>query len=165
MSEVLSMCNLEVMYTTDTLEKQAQKLDPRYKTWHHHDRLGLFDPARVYDLFGEILAALSLFSLLFCLFLYIKVWPFDVFPSPFTKPCLNGCRLLCALPDKRHSPKCLYWMCRGGWRPAAVTRAVLAASSSTTTGVGPYLVLCKLMKLNKCVSPLCYIYTQCQHFC
>ncbi|KAK9809170.1 hypothetical protein WJX72_010602 [[Myrmecia] bisecta] len=35
-------------------------------------RLGYFDPARVYDLFGEMLAALNIVSLLFCLFLYIK---------------------------------------------------------------------------------------------
>ena len=33
----------------------------------------LFNPARVYDLFGEILAALNIFSLLFCAFLYVKV--------------------------------------------------------------------------------------------
>lgn len=33
----------------------------------------VFSPARVYDLFGEILAALNIFSLLFCLFLYFKV--------------------------------------------------------------------------------------------
>eukprot|EP00884_Botryococcus_braunii_P019397 jgi/Botrbrau1/6140/Bobra.331_2s0033.1 len=35
-------------------------------------RQGFFDPARVYDLFGEILAALNYFSLAFCLFLYLK---------------------------------------------------------------------------------------------
>ncbi len=33
----------------------------------------LFSPARVYDLFGEILSGLNMFSLLFCLFLYFKV--------------------------------------------------------------------------------------------
>ncbi|EIE25799.1 sterol delta-7 reductase DWF5 [Coccomyxa subellipsoidea C-169] len=32
----------------------------------------LFSPARVYDLFGEILSGLNMFSLLFCLFLYFK---------------------------------------------------------------------------------------------
>jgi hypothetical protein len=36
-------------------------------------QLQLFKPARVYDLFGEILAGLNLFSLLLCLFLYFKV--------------------------------------------------------------------------------------------
>lgn len=36
-------------------------------------RLGIFNPARVYDLFGEILAALSLFSLVLCAFLVYKV--------------------------------------------------------------------------------------------
>ena len=33
----------------------------------------VFSPARVYDLFGEVLAALNIFSLAFCLFLYFKV--------------------------------------------------------------------------------------------
>lgn len=33
----------------------------------------MINPARVYDLFGEILAALSLFSLGLCAFLYFKV--------------------------------------------------------------------------------------------
>uniref|UniRef100_A0A061S7K6 7-dehydrocholesterol reductase n=1 Tax=Tetraselmis sp. GSL018 TaxID=582737 RepID=A0A061S7K6_9CHLO len=33
---------------------------------------GIYNPARVYDLMGEILAALNIFSLLFCLFLNIK---------------------------------------------------------------------------------------------
>ena len=36
-------------------------------------QLKLFSPARVYDLFGELLAGLNIFSLLFCLFLYFKV--------------------------------------------------------------------------------------------
>ncbi len=36
-------------------------------------RLQLFSPARVYDLFGEILSALNIFSLIFCAFLYLKV--------------------------------------------------------------------------------------------
>lgn len=36
-------------------------------------REGFFDPGRVYDLFGEILAALNYFSLAFCVFLYVKV--------------------------------------------------------------------------------------------
>ena len=35
-------------------------------------KLNIYNPARVYDLFGEILAALNIFSLAFCLFLYIK---------------------------------------------------------------------------------------------
>ena len=35
-------------------------------------RLGVFEPARVYDLLGERLAALNIFSLLWCLGLYIK---------------------------------------------------------------------------------------------
>ena len=33
-------------------------------------------PARVYELFGEILSALNLFSLAFCCFLYVKVEDF-----------------------------------------------------------------------------------------
>lgn len=36
-------------------------------------QLKVFSPARVYDLFGEILSALNIFSLLFCVFLYFKV--------------------------------------------------------------------------------------------
>ncbi len=36
-------------------------------------QLKVFSPARVYDLFGEILAGLNIFSLLLCLFLYFKV--------------------------------------------------------------------------------------------
>ena len=36
-------------------------------------RTGLWNPGRVYDLFGEMLAALNLFSLLFCVFLNVKV--------------------------------------------------------------------------------------------
>ena len=36
-------------------------------------RSGLYNPARVYDLLGELLAGLNVFSLLFCLFLNIKV--------------------------------------------------------------------------------------------
>jgi 7-dehydrocholesterol reductase len=36
-------------------------------------QLEVFSPARVYDLFGEILSGLNMFSLLFCLFLYFKV--------------------------------------------------------------------------------------------
>ena len=36
-------------------------------------QLQLFSPSRVYDLFGEILSALNIFSLLFCAFLYFKV--------------------------------------------------------------------------------------------
>ena len=36
-------------------------------------QLKVFSPARVYDLFGEILSGLNVFSLLFCLFLYFKV--------------------------------------------------------------------------------------------
>ena len=35
-------------------------------------RAGVFSPARVYELFGEILSALNLFSLAFCCFLYVK---------------------------------------------------------------------------------------------
>ena len=35
-------------------------------------RTGVFSPARVYELFGEILSALNLFSLAFCCFLYAK---------------------------------------------------------------------------------------------
>ena len=35
-------------------------------------RTGAFSPARVYELFGEILSALNLFSLAFCCFLYVK---------------------------------------------------------------------------------------------
>ena len=35
-------------------------------------RLQLFNPARVYDLFGEMLSALNIFSLFLCLFLYFK---------------------------------------------------------------------------------------------
>ena len=35
-------------------------------------RLQLFNPARVYDLFGEMLSALNIFSLCLCLFLYFK---------------------------------------------------------------------------------------------
>ncbi len=38
-------------------------------------QLKLFSPARVYDLFGELLAGLNIFSLLFCLFLYFKACP------------------------------------------------------------------------------------------
>ncbi len=38
-------------------------------------RLGAFSPARVYELFGEILSALNLFSLAFCGFLYAKARP------------------------------------------------------------------------------------------
>ena len=38
-------------------------------------RLGAFSPARVYELFGEILSALNLFSLAFCGFLYAKALP------------------------------------------------------------------------------------------
>ena len=36
-------------------------------------RFQWFDPARVYDLFPEIIAALNIFSLAFCVFLYVKV--------------------------------------------------------------------------------------------
>ena len=36
-------------------------------------QLRLFSPSRVYDLFGEILSALNIFSLVFCAFLYFKV--------------------------------------------------------------------------------------------
>lgn len=36
-------------------------------------QLQLFSPSRVYDLFGEILSAMNIFSLLFCAFLYFKV--------------------------------------------------------------------------------------------
>ena len=35
-------------------------------------QLRLFSPGRVYDLFGELLAGLNIFSLLFCLGLYFK---------------------------------------------------------------------------------------------
>ena len=35
-------------------------------------RLRLFNPARVYDLFGEMLSALNIFSLFLCLFIYLK---------------------------------------------------------------------------------------------
>ena len=35
-------------------------------------RTGAFSPARVYELFGEILSALNLFSLAFCCLLYVK---------------------------------------------------------------------------------------------
>ncbi|KAK9792943.1 hypothetical protein WJX73_000881 [Symbiochloris irregularis] len=35
-------------------------------------RLGLFSPARIYDLFGEILSALNIFSLLLCFGLFVK---------------------------------------------------------------------------------------------
>ena len=53
--------------------------------WHAHGRIAqhpyafmsgcrlqLFNPARVYDLFGEMLSALNIFSLFLCLFLYFK---------------------------------------------------------------------------------------------
>ena len=43
--------------------------------WHFK----LFSPARVYDLFGEILSAMNIFSLFFCAFLYFKV---PSLPSP-----------------------------------------------------------------------------------
>ena len=36
-------------------------------------QLQLFSPSRVYDLFGEVLSAMNIFSLLFCAFLYFKV--------------------------------------------------------------------------------------------
>ena len=36
-------------------------------------RSGLWNPGRVYDLFGEMLAALNTFSLIFCVFLNVKV--------------------------------------------------------------------------------------------
>lgn len=36
-------------------------------------RSGLWNPGRVYDLFGEMLAALNTFSLVFCVFLNVKV--------------------------------------------------------------------------------------------
>ena len=36
-------------------------------------RCGVIDPARIYDLMGEILSALNRFSLGLCAFLYIKV--------------------------------------------------------------------------------------------
>ena len=45
-----------------------------------------FSPARVYDLFGEILAALNIFSLLFCLFLFLKA-----------RPCFDKVHVECAL--------------------------------------------------------------------
>lgn len=36
-------------------------------------RSGLWNPGRVYDLYGEMLAALNTFSLVFCVFLMVKV--------------------------------------------------------------------------------------------
>ena len=36
-------------------------------------RFQWFDPARVFDLFPEIIAALNIFSLAFCVFLFVKV--------------------------------------------------------------------------------------------
>lgn len=36
-------------------------------------RMQWFNPARVYDLFPEIIAALNIFSLAFCVFLFVKV--------------------------------------------------------------------------------------------
>ena len=39
-----------------------------FATWH----LGVFDPARVHELLGEIIAATNIFALLFCLFLTVK---------------------------------------------------------------------------------------------
>ena len=45
-------------------------------------RLGVFSPARVYELFGEILSALNLFSLAFCCFLYVKARPGSAWRPP-----------------------------------------------------------------------------------
>ena len=45
----------------------------------------VFSPARVYDLFGEILSGLNMFSLLFCLFLYFKVRIASRLTSPFSE--------------------------------------------------------------------------------
>lgn len=42
-------------------------------TFHANCRCALFEPARIYDLFGELLSALNIFSLLLCLALYLKV--------------------------------------------------------------------------------------------
>ena len=36
-------------------------------------RLGWFDPAHVYDIMPEIISTLTVFSLGFCVFLYLKV--------------------------------------------------------------------------------------------
>ena len=46
-------------------------------------RTGAFSPARVYELFGEILSALNLFSLAFCCFLYVKVSALYIASSNF----------------------------------------------------------------------------------
>ena len=68
----------------------------------------MFDAGRVYDLFGEILAALNYFSLALCLLLYIKV----------------GFLQACHLPaDTAHDPE----RCRATSPPAAATLAPLAA--------------------------------------
>lgn len=45
-------------------------------------RLQWFNPARVYDLFPEIIAALNIFSLAFCVFLYVKVCHAAALASP-----------------------------------------------------------------------------------
>ena len=61
----------------DGISAGPHLLQPHHSRSPHHAfcdcRLGYTNPARVYDLFGEILAALSLFSLVLCAFLYFKV--------------------------------------------------------------------------------------------
>lgn len=66
-------------------------------------RLGAFSPARVYELFGEILSALNLFSLAFCGFLYAKARPRRAFRArPRAHP---GQPRLC-LPPARAGATC-----------------------------------------------------------
>jgi len=54
-------------------------------------QLKAFSPARVYDLFGEILSALNIFSLLFCVFLYFKVG--RIFPQLAAQTMIAAPRL------------------------------------------------------------------------
>ena len=56
-----------------------------FAAWH----FGLTSPTQVYDLFGEMLAAMSVVAFVFCIFLLIKAGPHRP-PSP-PHPNLTVC--------------------------------------------------------------------------
>ena len=69
-------------------------------------RFQWFDPARVYDLFPEIIAALNIFSLAFCVFLYVKVGKPKSFRPHASPTCILALRFGAEQPQQEVIQAC-----------------------------------------------------------
>jgi hypothetical protein len=83
-SQLLSITSPLTQSGTQILQQASEAL-----TWMHSRRfcrLGLFQATLVWDHLGEVFSALNIFSLLLCVFLYVKVRTGQDYPRSKAKP-------------------------------------------------------------------------------